>query len=63
MKDTHKRLFLEMAGIILLAVAVGITWNHRLLQDAYTGKLVSASTTPETDAMMPGRSSATTLST
>jgi rhodanese-related sulfurtransferase len=47
MKDTNKRLFLEMAGIILLAVAVGITWNHRLLWDAYTGKLVRTSTTPK----------------
>lgn len=32
-----KRLLAEMAVIFLIAAAVGITWNHKLLRQAWTG--------------------------
>ena len=38
MVSTHKKLFLEMTVIVLLAVTIGIIWNYRLLRDVYTGK-------------------------
>lgn len=32
-----KRVFVEMAAIVFLAIFLGLTWNHRLLLDAWTG--------------------------
>ncbi|MRR57257.1 MAG: rhodanese-like domain-containing protein [Deltaproteobacteria bacterium] len=45
-KEHSKRLFLEMAVIVLIAAVVGIIWNHRLLLDVYTGKPAEAKSAP-----------------
>jgi rhodanese-related sulfurtransferase len=46
MKFSYKKLFFEMTLIVLLAVAIGITWNFRLLRAAYTGKLTATTPAP-----------------
>jgi rhodanese-related sulfurtransferase len=46
MKTSFKKLFFEMTLIILLAIAIGITWNFRLLRDAYTGKTSATTAAP-----------------
>jgi len=51
MKVTNKKLLIEMTAIVLLAVAIGIIWNHRLLWDVYTGKRSGTATTPEITAV------------
>lgn len=50
MKVFYKKLFFEMTLIILLAIAIGITWNYRLLRDAYTGKPSTATHSPDVSA-------------
>jgi rhodanese-related sulfurtransferase len=42
MKENYKKLFLEMAIIVIAAVVVGILWNFNFLRDAGTGKLSDA---------------------
>lgn len=39
MKEHTKKLFVEMATIVIIAVVTGILWNFTLLRDAGTGKL------------------------
>jgi len=46
MKNTYKKLFFEMTVIVLLAVAIGITWNYQLLRDVYIGKFSGAKPAP-----------------
>ncbi|MDD2337993.1 MAG: rhodanese-like domain-containing protein [Geobacteraceae bacterium] len=50
MKVFYKKLFFEMTLIILLAIAIGITWNFRLLRAAYTGKPSAAPPSPTVSA-------------
>jgi len=50
MKFSFKKLFFEMILIILLAIAIGIAWNFRLLRNAYTGKPSAASVSPNVSA-------------
>lgn len=45
-KATTKKLFLEMSIIILVAVTIGIIWNHRMLLDIYSGKAVDSTSAP-----------------
>jgi len=51
MKSAAKSLAAEMAAIVLIAAALGIAWNHRLLLDVFRGKGVqsteAAATTPQ----------------
>ena len=46
MHQSTNRLLREMAVICLLASAIGITWNHRLLLNAWTGKVTASSPAP-----------------
>jgi rhodanese-related sulfurtransferase len=46
MKEHPKKLFLEMAVIVLIAAVVGVIWNHRLLLDVYSGKPAEAKPSP-----------------
>ncbi len=39
-----------MTLIILFAIAIGITWNYRLLRDAYTGRPSAATAAPNVSA-------------
>lgn len=41
-----KKLLFEMAIIILVAVTIGIVWNHRMLMDIYSGKAVESASEP-----------------
>lgn len=52
MKTDVKRLAAEMLVIILMAAAIGIAWNHRLLLEVFRGQGVQAppATTPATSA-------------
>jgi len=44
MKGQTKHILLEMSVIVLIAVIVGIIWNHRMLLDVYSGKAVESGT-------------------
>jgi rhodanese-related sulfurtransferase len=46
MKHTYKKLFIEMAIIVIIAVVMGILWNFSLLRDAGTGKLTASKPQP-----------------
>jgi rhodanese-related sulfurtransferase len=53
-----KRLAAEMAAIVLIAAAIGIAWNHRLLLEVFRGQGVkaaptAATATPSTSAAAP----------
>lgn len=52
MTGQSKKLLLEMAAIILVAAAVGIAWNHRMLLDVFSGKAVAGTAGPA-DAAEP----------
>jgi rhodanese-related sulfurtransferase len=54
MHQSTIRLLREMAGICLVAIAIGLVWNHRLLHNAWTGK--APSTAPVTASAPPGQS-------
>jgi rhodanese-related sulfurtransferase len=54
MASTLKKLLAEMAAIFLVAVAVGIAWNHSLLYRAWTGNASDAeSARPEGNIPLP----------
>lgn len=47
MKRTEIRALLrEMGLIVVLAAAVGIAWNHRMLIDSYQGRAMNTGTSP-----------------
>lgn len=46
MKEHYRKLFLEMAIIVIAAVTIGVLWNFRLLCDAATGKLSNTKQQP-----------------
>lgn len=50
MKEHTKKLFLEMAVIVISAVVAGILWNFSLLRDAGTGKLSDSRPAPSISA-------------
>ncbi len=50
MKNSNKKLLTEMAIIVLLAVAIGIACNYRLLRDVSAGRIPGATQTPATSA-------------
>lgn len=46
-KQEMMRLAVEMAIMVALAVVIGVTWNYRLLVNAWSGKSVEAPRTTE----------------
>ncbi len=46
MKQNYKKLFIEMAIIVIIAAVMGILWNFRLLRDAGTGRLSASKPQP-----------------
>jgi rhodanese-related sulfurtransferase len=46
MKEHSKKLFIEMATIVMVAVVVGLAWNFTLLRDAGTGNLSASKPQP-----------------
>lgn len=54
MHQSTIRLLREMAGICLVAVTIGLAWNHRLLYNAWTGN--APSTAPVAASAPPGQS-------
>lgn len=51
----NKSVIIEMLLIILLALAIGLTWNHRMLRDAWSGKPVAGEkvSSPPTQKAVP----------
>lgn len=41
-REQKKHILLEMSVIVLVAVIVGIIWNHRMLLDVYSGKVAES---------------------
>ena len=46
MKADFRRLVMEMAVIVLVAAAIGIAWNFRLLRDVWRGNPTTAAPAP-----------------
>ncbi len=46
MKNSIGNLFLEMAVIVLVASAIGLIWNHRMLSAVWSGKSVPVPSSP-----------------
>ena len=46
MHQSTNRLLREMIAICLMAAAIGIAWNHRLLLNAWTGNVPASSPAP-----------------
>lgn len=46
MKNSVKKLLLEMTLIVFFAAAAGAVWNHGMLRDAWTGTIAAAPSPP-----------------